>query len=190
MLTFSAGVGSERFLVTRTPVKFTPEPRIEQLQTVPILLPPTDTFTVVTPTVPESPEPTLFIDYARKRFNPSASYVPIGPIHKELSEFSAFWIEAYEPDDKGYIQALIGRDEDYREIPVKFALATERRLIFVTDSTEDDIEYRFEGKFLLGNVIADTPEGKAVLKGTLTKTEKGKKVAEAVVKFSIEFHGC
>jgi hypothetical protein len=189
LLTFSAGVAGERLLNTKTPVKSTPPPRIEQLQTVPIWLPPTETFTAAPP-VPQPPEPTLFIDYPRKKFDPSATYVPIGLKHKGLSEFSAFWIDAYVTEGKGYIQVGTRQNEDYQELEVKFALATQRRLIFVTDSTEDGIEYRFEGEFLRGNMIADAPEGKPVLKGTLTKTKNGRKVAEAVVKFGIEIHEC
>jgi len=189
LITFAAGVGSEQLFVTRTPVNPTPPPQIEQLQTLPILLPPTETFTAAPP-VPQTPEPTMFIDYSRKRFNPSASYVPIGRKHKGVSEFIGFWIEAYGIDDKGYIHATTGQNETYQELGVKFALATERRLIFATESTEDGIEYRFEGEFLRGRFISDAPEGKAVLKGTLTKTKKGRKVAEAVVKFGIYIDHC
>ena len=188
LLTFVAGVGSERLFVTKTPVKPTQTPRIEQLQTVPILLPPTAAFAPAPP-VSNTPAATLFIDYPRKRFDPNGTYVPIGPM-KGLSEFGAFWIEAYQPEEKGYLFASIREDENYRELEMKFALATERRLFFATESTEDGIEYRFDGEFLRGNVIADAPEGKAVLKGTLTKTKRGRKVAEAVVKFGIEVDGC
>ena len=189
LITFAAGVGSEQLFVTRTPVNPTPPPQIEQLQTLPILLPPTNTFTAAPP-VPQTPEPTLFIDYARKKFNPSGTYVPIGPKRKGLTDFGAFWIDAYELDDKGYIHATRQNEDDYQELEVKFALATEHRLIFATESTEDGIEYRFEGEFLRGKIIGEAPEGKAVLKGTLTKTKNGRKVAEAVVKFSIYIDRC
>jgi hypothetical protein len=189
LLTFSAGFASQQLFIAKTLVKSTPAPRSEQLQTVPILLPPTNTFAAAPP-VPKPPEPTMFIDYSRKRFDPSGTYLPIGLKQKGLSEFNAFWIDAYELDHKGYIHVGTSQNENYQELEVKFALATERRLIFATESTEDGSEYRFEGEFLRGKVIADAPEGQAVLKGTLTKTKKGRKVAEAVVKFSIEIHGC
>ena len=63
-------------------------------------------------------------------------------------------------------------------------------MFLITDSNADGIKYRFDGEFLRGNVATDAGEGKAVIKGTLTKTKNGRRTAECVVKLQVEQHGC
>jgi hypothetical protein len=82
-------------------------------------------------------------------------------------------------------------NEEYVGQSLVFGLVTRRHLYFLTaPSNEEGFQYRLDGEFLRGNMVSDAPEGKAVIKGTLTKLKYGQKIAEAVVKFGVIYDHC
>lgn len=69
-------------------------------------------------------------------------------------------------------------------------LITEKRLFFFVSQRSDiDFEYRFEGEFL-ANPARLTDTRKAAVRGTLTKMRDGHRVAESVVSFEVQYLGC
>jgi hypothetical protein len=70
-----------------------------------------------------------------------------------------------------------------------FALVSERRVFLVTPAFEEGFEYRFDGEFLRPDLWS-VNQNIAVLRGTLTKTRKGRKVAERVVSLRFEEDQC
>jgi len=113
------------------------------------------------------------------------------------SEFADFYsieldLTGAEPSYNGYISVNTTSAPDrYDAARATFALVTERRIFFVTSPTrESEVEYRFDGEFLTKDLSSVESKDKVALRGTLTKTKNGRKVAECVVSFRVEHLGC
>jgi hypothetical protein len=185
MLTFSGGIAIQRILFTEKHVE--PTPQVEKVETVKYI-------EVPVPASIPSPTPNLILDYNFAKFDPYGFYTIIGKKPKEFRDFDSFSLDVYVGNSGVgtgdiYVTTAV-EHENYDGRPVTFGLVTQQRLFFVTAPFETGIEYRFDGQFLRGNVVADAGERKAVLRGTLTKTKKGRKIAECVVEFRVEHMGC
>jgi hypothetical protein len=136
-----------------------------------------------------SPKATIICDYDPDEFYPVADLYLIGKVPESIGDTSVnFLIMSSEVED----QVTVSISElGGRETPkTNFALVTSRRLFFVTDKTADGFEYRFDGQFLCQGDLYDAPEGKAVLKGTLTQSKNGRTVAEWPMRFAVVHEGC
>ena len=185
MLTFSSGVAIQRILFTEKRVE--PTPQVEQVETVKYI-------EVPVPASIPSPTPNLILDYNPAKFDPYGYYTIIGKKPKGFHDFDSLSLSVYESEQgvgSGgiYVTTAVEYENNDGQSAV-FGLVTQQRLFFVTAQFENGFEYRFDGQFLRGNVVADAGNRKAVLRGTLTKTKKGKKIAEGVVEFRVEHMGC
>ena len=185
MLTFSGGVTVQRILFTEKHAESTPQ--VEKVETVKYI-------EVPVPASIPSPTPNLILDYNPEKFEPYGYYTIIGKKPKGFHDFDGLSLDVYENEDSGglgdiYVTTAV-EHENYDGRAAVFGLVTQQRLFFVTASFESGFEYRFDGQFLRGNVVADAGERKVVLRGTLTKTKKGRKIAECVVEFRVEHMGC
>jgi hypothetical protein len=83
------------------------------------------------------------------------------------------------------------QNESWNQYNANFALVTERKLFFVTSKgTESEFEYRFDGEFVKTDFEEFADKNIEVLRGTLTKTKDGRKIAEHTVSFRMEHLGC
>jgi len=184
MLTFSSGIAIQRILFKQKPTETTPQ--VERVETVKYI-------EVPVPASIPSPTPNLILDFNSK-FEPYGYYTIIGKKPKRFRDFDSVSLEVYV-DEEGvgsgdiYVTTDVGH-ENYDGRTAVFGLVTQQRLFFVTAPFESGFEYRFDGQFLRGSVVVDAGPRKAVLRGTLTKTKKGKKIAECVVEFRVEHLGC
>lgn len=176
---------------------------VSSFQAVPARMDRTET---VTPTVVEAqpepivqalplptPPPNLILDYDAKKFLPDGGYYVLGSMPKEFREFSSLEVYSGTHDDPpvGYVGVSTHSHDRYDSQPAVFALVTERRLFFVTSSANGDgYEYRFDGEFLRRDIGSVADKKISVLRGKLTKTKKGRKIAEALVNFRFEYVGC
>ena len=185
MLTFSSGIAIQRILFTEKRVE--PTPQVEQVETVKYI-------EVPVPASIPSPTPNLILDYNPAKFDPYGYYTIIGKKPKGFHDFDSLSLSVYESEQgvgSGgiYVTTAVEHENNDGQSAV-FGLVTQQRLFFVTAPFESGFEYRFDGEFLRGNVVADAGPRKAVLRGTLTKTKNGKKIAECVVEFRVEHMGC
>jgi hypothetical protein len=186
MLTFSSGIAIQRILFTEKHAE--PTPQVEKVETVKYI-------EVPVPASSPSPTPTpnLILDYNPAKFEPYGYYTIIGKKPKGFRDFDGLSLEVYVDDEgvgSGDILLNTSEHETYDSQLAVFGLVTQQRLFFVTAPFATGFEYRFDGEFLRGNVVADAGSRKAVLRGTLTKTKKGRKIAECVVEFRVEHMGC
>ena len=185
MLTFSGGIAIQRILFTEKHAE--PTPQVEKVETVKYI-------EVPVPASIPSPTPILILDYNAKQFDPYGYYTIIGKKPKGFHDFDGLSLELYGNDVGNGTGDIYVTDqpeyENWDGRTATFGLVTQQRLFFVTAPFENGFEYRFDGQFLLGNVVADAGPRKAVLRGTLTKTKKGRKIAECVVEFRVEHMGC
>lgn len=190
---FAFGVGLDRVMSapSRTPV---PKP-----VSVPVSVPIAEPLqTIITPAVAPQPIATppsqMIFDYDPNKFFPEGGYVIKGRPPKEFVEFQSIgiWLnEIVDGQPSGSVAVFTSTTNDNQDYKTAlFGLVTERRVFFVTPTFEGGFEYRFDGEFLRRDVASAANTNKAVLKGTLTKTKKGRKVAEAVVSFLLEHDGC
>ncbi len=197
LLTFSAGVGIEKILIPKTqppteatpvnPIMFEPLPSANTFLATPVSTP------LPTPLPTPSPSSNLILDYDVTRFDPYGEYTVIGTRPQRITEFAGFFLELYEGEDvtaAGDIFLWTTGKESTIDQHRVFGLVTEKRLILATAPTDEGTVYRFDGEFLRGKVISNAPEGQAVLKGTLTKSKNGRKIAESPIKLKVEVHGC
>lgn len=187
MLTFALGFVIDRILVSRShevpiqqPVKVEPAPT---------------TLVDATPAVlasslpNPSPTPHQIFDFDSAKFDPSGVYYILGSKPKEFHDFEyiAIWTEKVEGNLSGGVYFQNDISDEYDVQTAAFSLITPRRLIFVTSPhAGEEVVYRFDGEFLHRNPASVTNTSKAVLRGTLTKTVNGRKVAERVVSFWID----
>jgi hypothetical protein len=193
LLTFSAGVGIERLLsgTTQTQPETAPvasmayQPLLDESL---VLAQP-----VSTPTPALSPTSNFILDYDITKFDPTGEYRVLGRTAAPYSEFQGFTLNFYKNEDGALTGDMVvwtnTSEEDYDDHKA-FGLVTERRLILATYPNEKNVVYRFEGEFLRTRVIADTPEGTAVVKGVVIKSINGRKVSETKVKFEIVVDHC
>jgi hypothetical protein len=76
----------------------------------------------------------------------------------------------------------------YQDQRTVVAVVTERRVFLITESkSEKGFGYRFDGEFIQHkNLQALAEAGKPIIRGTLTKTLKGKTIAEIVVSLYLD----
>lgn len=184
LLTFCLGLGVNRILTTpRRADVVLPRAQVEQ----PIMSQaPAITIAPVAPVTP--PIPYIIADYDAKKFFPDGSYYLVGRKPKDLNEFDhlAVWTESPgNKDQTGDIMIQTYSNEVYEGHYAAFGLITETRLILVTAQlSEERFEYRFDGEFVRER------SGTRLIKGKLTKTRNGRKIAERVVTLRADEHGC
>ncbi|HEY8227820.1 MAG TPA: hypothetical protein VIG25_21295 [Pyrinomonadaceae bacterium] len=134
----------------------------------------------------------LIFDYDPEKFFPEGGYSIIGRKPEALSDFDSFGLGTDIRDGKltGYITVQTNGDGKYDSQTPIFGLVTEQRLFFVTPVSEEGFEYRFDGEFLRHHFESVGGTDKAVVRGTLTKMKNGRKVAEHIVSFRIEYDAC
>lgn len=136
--------------------------------------------------------PQVIFDFNSENFLPENAYFILEPKPKNFLEFDHIDLALVEVADgrrSGYVSVQTMTNDKYDHQTALFGLVTERRVFFVIPDSEGGFEYRFDGEFLVRNLKA-ARKNKAVLRGTLTKTEKGRKVAVRVVSFRLEYHRC
>jgi hypothetical protein len=141
----------------------------------------------------QSPEPVDF-DYDTKELNPRGDYFMLGRKPKEFREFDCLEL-AVDEDSNGKVsgQVMISTyaEQTYDAIYATSGLVDKQRLSVVFKPRfEQDVGYRFEGEFQRQGVLWRAARSQAVLKGRLSKIKEGKTIAEALVKFRIEYLGC
>ena len=148
----------------------------------------------IAPVPTATPEPVLILDFDFEKFSPWAVFYIMGRLPTEFADFNSLevgWsrdVEGYP----GYISVITCDPSDTRDGAfAKFALVTERRLFFATSRMRNsEVEYRFDGKFLRTDFDAVKGKNIAVLRGTLTKTKNGRRIAEQTFNFRMKHLGC
>ena len=141
---------------------------------------------------PPPAEPEVVFDYDPTQFNPRGDYLILGRKPKEFREFDS--IELAVDEDKISGRVLISTssyDDEYGAIYKISGVVTNQRIsLIAVPSSEEAVGYRFEGEFLRQGELWRAGKSQAVLKGRLSKIKNGETIAEAVVKFRIEYLGC
>lgn len=201
LLTFALGVIAFNWLILRREVHDTrPQCKVEvvshealvqRIESIASSVPVAPLASVPAPAA--TPKPHFILDYDPEMFNPYGTYYIMGPRPKEFAGFDSFEVVLIGlEDDPGYI-SVFTNNEKYNSdnTSAVFAFVTERRLVFATAPTVNSkVEYRFEGEFLRTDFDAVAGTNKAVLRGTLTRSKNGRKLAESTVTFRMEHHGC
>lgn len=191
LVMFASGLGVDR-LVRRLKSNNAPPPQVESVSVereVPV---------TVTPVAPKAtpaatPKPNLILDYDSEKFNPYAYFSIMGPIPDDFLSFGGIELGLVnDADDPGYITVgSYDSNNNYDTASATFALVTERRLFFVTSPARfSGVEYRFDGEFLRTDFNSVAGKDKKVLRGTVTKTRNGIKIAEHTFNFSMYHLGC
>ncbi|HXS02473.1 MAG TPA: ORF6N domain-containing protein [Pyrinomonadaceae bacterium] len=139
------------------------------------------------------PEDFMF-QLTKAETDPRGDYFIIGRKPKEFREFDCIEL-AVEYDDDGKVsgRAMISTydNDQYGSIYGISGVVTEQRISLVAKPVSDeDVGYHFEGEFLRHGELWRAGRSQPVLKGRLSKIKGGKTIAEAVVKFRIEYLGC
>jgi hypothetical protein len=188
LVTFGFGVGLERLL---RELHVEPLPALELVK----IPPPQPQSTSVPPMAPAPvaiPDE-IILDYDVEEFNPFGAYEIMGSKPKSFAKFQGIELAVSGNQDyPGYVSVY--NQESYKEYDgaqATFALVTPERVFFVTSKTAmSDIEYRFDGKFLTTDFDSVAGKNKAVLRGTLTKTRNGRKLAEHTFNLRMYKLGC
>ena len=136
-----------------------------------------------------SPSPNILFDYDFYEFNPRGTYYLIGRKPERFREFDC--LELAMDDAYGSVMIHTNAKGNYRSYEVISASITKKELTFVTyPSWEEHFVYSFEGQFLKKGTLSKARKHVAVLEGKLRKSRAGVTVAEANVKFRIEYLGC
>ena len=137
------------------------------------------------------PPPKVIFGYDPTEFNPRGDYYILGRKPKNLREFDCLELGVDSDRASGDIMVQTYTHHTYVAHYVSSGLVTGRRLTFVTaPNSEDDFEYSFEGYFTRGGMLSDAGKNEVVLKGRLSKSKRGVKVAEGEVTFRVEYLGC
>jgi hypothetical protein len=194
LLTFLLGEGIDRVIWQR-PMKDVPA--VSVAPATPNLEPHQEVIPVVAaaaaPEPAATPAPVLILDFPREKFMPYAAYFIMGRTPKEFADFNS--LELGMPHDgdvsDAYIRVYETANDVWESYDASFALVTEQKLFFVTSKgSNSEFEYRFDGEFVRTDFEVVAGKNKAVLRGTLTKTKDGRRVAEHVVSFRMEHIGC
>ena len=186
ILTFGFGLVVDRVLISRNyeaPVQQSVE--VEPITPSMVLAIPV----VTTPSPPQAtPTPNQIFDFNPTKFNPSGVYSILGSKPKEFQDFEyvEIWVEEIEGNLSGGVYFQNHVSDTYDSQIAAFSVVTNRRFVFITSPREDGLVYWFDGEFLHRNPSSVTNNKKAVLRGTLTKSINGRKVAERVVSFWID----
>ena len=140
-----------------------------------------------------TPDPNIVWDYDVDRFNPRGVYYSLGPRPKAFPEFDCLELAVYPSDGKAVgqvmIQIVVNRTYE-AQFPVS-GLVTEHGLSFATTAPSDNqYDYTFDGYFLRTGVLSNARKNDAVLEGRITKSKNGVRVAEATIRFRVEYLGC
>ena len=189
LMTFALGVGIDR-LIWQRPLETVPTVVVEQhREMLPTPAEPVQAR-VEPPLPPATQEPILILDYPSEAFGIHAGYFMMGSKPKEFADFQFLEVVLSDHDSNNFITLYENSEllEDYSAV---FALVTERRLFFVTSKgISSDFEYRFEGEFVQTDFDKVAGKNIVALRGTLTKTKDGRKIAEHVVSFRMDYLGC
>ena len=143
------------------------------------------------PLRPQFAEPDVVFDYDPTEFNPRGDYFILGQKPKEFREFDCLEIAVDEYKSSGRVMISTYANNEYGAIYGISGVVTKQRISFVAKPvSEDAVGSRFEGEFLRQGELWRAAKYEAVLKGRLSKTKGGETIAEAVVKFRIEYLGC
>jgi len=140
---------------------------------------------------PPPAKPEVVFDYDPTEFNPRGGYFILGRKPKEFREFDCLEIAVDEDKISGRVLISTLVNGEYGEIYGISGVVTKQRISLVAEpSSEEAAGYRFEGEFLREGELWRAGKSQAVLKGRLSKVKEGKTIAEADVKFRIEYLGC
>jgi len=135
--------------------------------------------------------PNLACDYDPEEFNPRGDYYILGRKPKHLREFDCLELAVDRDRASGDAVIQTYSNQTYNSQYAVSGLVTKKSLTFVAiPLSEDDFVYSFAGVFLRAGVLSGAGRNEAVLKGKLTKSQRGVKVAECDVKFRVEYLGC
>jgi len=193
LVTFAVGVGIHSFISHR---QVDDTPPVEVLTVSPV----TTQAQLFAPVAPIPPVPSakqetiLVLDYDEERFTPWAVFRVMGNKPKEFAGIDSVELGLYRDVDnqQGYL-SLNARDSggNYERAPGNFVLVSEQRLFFSTSHmSNSEFEYWFDGRFLRTDFEVVAGKQVAVLRGTLTKTKNGRKIAEHTFSFRMEHLGC
>jgi hypothetical protein len=183
LVTFFIGVAVSN-LTANPYVTFTPKVR-EVEPVTHIVSEPPEQFGIT------RPAPNLIFDYNPEEFNPRGDYFIVGPRPKGFREFDCLELAVDHERASGVIMIQSYENQTYDAHYAVSGLVTNKRLTFVVAPvSEDGLEYSFDGYFLRGAVLSDAGKNSAVLKGRLSKSKGGVRVAEDEVQFRIEYLGC
>ena len=194
LLTFALGVAVS-WLILRRAVKDTPPPcKVEVVSTEDLV----QRLASVAPVAPvlsvpaATPKPHYILDYDPETFNPYGVYYLIEPKPKEFAKFESIELGLFgDYTEPGYIRIYTQGINGSDEASAVFALVTKERLVFATSRTlESGVEYRFEGQFLRTKFQSVAGKNTAVLRGVLTRSKAGRKLAESTVSFRFDHLGC
>ena len=143
---------------------------------------------------PPPSKPEVVFDYDPAEFNPRGDYFIIGRKPKEFRDFDCLELavdEGYDGKAEGRVMISTYDGHEYGGIYGVSGVVTKLRISLVAKPVfEDDVGYIFEGEFLRQGELWHAGRSRAVLKGRLSKIKGGKTIAEAVVKFRVEYLGC
>ena len=183
-ITFSLGITSAAFFKHR----YTPQ--THEVESTPQLLneaPPPVKANISTP------DPKIVWYYDVDQFDPRGVYYVLGPKPKSFREFDALELAVYPTDGKavGRVMIQIVVNRTYEEQYAMSGLVTEHGLSFATTAPSDNqYDYTFDGYFLRTGVLSNARKYEAVLEGRITKSKNGVRVAEAKIRFRVEYLGC
>ena len=184
LVTFSVGIATVSILPTKRHVTFTPKVVEVEPATLTASEPPAR-FSITLPA------PNLIFDYDPEEFNPRGDYYIVGRKPRGLREFDCLELAVDHERASGVVMIQTYANQTYNAHYAVSGLVTTKRLKFITSPvSEDDFEYSFDGYFLREGVLSDAGRNKAVLKGRLSKSKGGVKIAEGEVKFRVEYLGC
>lgn len=195
LLTLASGISADRLIHYRPDHEVASVAQLPPAELNVLPVPATPGIPIATiATESTTPDPILIRDYDREKFVRHGSFYIDGPMPGEFADFHSIELDltGSEPFYDGYISVNTTSGPDrYDAAMATFALVTERRVFFVTSSTrESEFEYRFDGEFLTKDLSSLESKDKAALRGTLTKTKNGRKIAERVFSFRVEHLGC
>jgi hypothetical protein len=171
LFTFSLGVAVERMFLPRptanAPAVIPAEPIVKFVE-VPMPAP--------------APTPLMIADYDPTRFEPVGVFGIVGKTPRAMRELKLMSVEIFNDQIgiKVMMSTYSGSGSDYDSQLAVFGLVTPERLSFVTAPFASGFEYRFDG-VLVRKRFSDGWTGVVQIKGTITKTKNGRKVAEASV---------
>ena len=143
------------------------------------------------PRRPQQTEPAVVFDYDPTEFNPRGGYFILGRKPKAFREFDGLAIAVDEGEILGRVMIFTLINGESVEIDRITGAVTKQRISLVASPrSEEDFGYRFEGEFLRQGTLWRAGKSQAVLKGRLSKVKGGVTIAEAEVKFRIEYLGC
>ena len=186
LATFALGVGTDRLIWSRTEViiptiEAVPAAIVQPLEELPM------------PTGSASPQSRIILDYDGT-FYPNGGYSFLGATPKEFAEIDSFVLEYSELIDDEWvslINVITKHGDDFESNVATFGSVSERGVTFFTPPNgTTGFEYFFDGEFIRRDFDGVDGLEKAVLRGTLIKMQRGKKIAKRIVKFRIQRHAC